>query len=825
MINPQNPTPNDSIVVQGARVHNLQNIHVRIPRNKITVITGLSGSGKSSLAFDTIYAEGQRRYVESLSSYAKHLFGTLEKPDVDLISGLVPAIAIDQKNTTRSPRSTVGTMSEIYDYLRLLFTRLGKANCPTCLAELKKIILPESNKPGLNCLNCQKNFPELTLGLFSFNNPQGACHECRGLGQRSELDLERILPNPRLTLEEGAIRPWVRLSNNGQGIEKVLKQIKITTHIPVNAPVGNLTVLQRQTLLFGDGQDFPGIIQIINERYMNTDSAYVRTEIEKYMVKRLCPTCKGQRLKNEALCVRVGGLTINQVAQLTISETLKFFQNLIPTLNQTEQVLAENILREMNLRLQYLTKVGLGYLTLDRGAETLAGGEAQRIRLATQLGSGLTGVLYVLDEPSIGLHPQDINLLIQILKELRDLGNTLIIVEHDEQIIRAADYLIDIGPGAGKEGGQLVAEGKPDDFLVSKNSLTAQYLRGEKMIKIPTKRQVKTSAYLEIIGAKNFNLKDITVKVPLKALICVTGVSGSGKSTLVQDTLAVALAKHYHRALAEPGIHQKITGLENLNKVISVDQSPIGRTPRSNPATYTNVFGAIRDLFVSTELAQKRRISAGHFSFNVRGGRCEVCRGEGSIRHEMHFLPDVYVVCETCRGTRFKQEILDVLYRGRNIAEVLTMTVKTACDFFADQPTIAGKLDVLAAVGLGYLILGQPATTLSGGEAQRIKLATELARHSSGSTLYILDEPTTGLHFEDIALLLRVLQALVDKGNTVLVIEHNLDVIKCADWVIDLGPGGGAMGGQIVAEGTPKQLSKNKASITGKYLSDILGVL
>ncbi|MBI4185656.1 excinuclease ABC subunit UvrA [Candidatus Berkelbacteria bacterium] len=825
------------IVVHGARVHNLKNIHVRIPKQQITVITGLSGSGKSSLAFDTIYAEGQRRYVESLSSYARQLFGTLAKPDVDLIEGLTPAISIDQKSAAQTPRSTVGTMSEIYDYLRLLFARVGTPHCPICrsvLALKESTIVARPNKivkhspkhaqrRALVCGRCDTESDELTLSSFSFNSPVGACPDCHGLGTRWVLDPELILPNPRLTLAEGAVRPWSRLGNQGNTIVKTLRALRAVTGIATDVPVGDLSPSQRETVLYGTGdRTFEGVIPLLERRYHETASTYVRGELERYMVERICQTCHGQRLRPEALAVTVAGKRITDVTELTVEQGLEFFEGLIETLDPTTHVLAQPIVRDVAARLRYLRKVGLQYLTLDRGADTLAGGEAQRIRLATQLGSGLTGVLYVLDEPSIGLHPRDFQTLIETILELRDLGNTVIVVEHDQQMIEAADYLIDIGPGAGIDGGYVVGHGPTADFLKQSTSLTAQYLRGEQQISIPKRRRVGTDRHLILTGATAFNLASVTARIPLGTLTCVTGVSGSGKSTLVRDTLARALAKQYHRAKAQPGAYATLTGLEWIDKVISVDQSPIGRTPRSNPATYTNVFGPIRDLFVNTTLAQHRQYTAGHFSFNVRGGRCEACRGDGQITHEMHFLPDVYVTCETCHGTRYNQVVLDVMVQGKTIADVLAMSITEASEIFANYPLIASKLDVLVAVGLGYLELGQSATTLSGGEAQRIKLATELARQSTGSTFYILDEPTTGLHFDDVKHLLTVLQALVDKGNTVLVIEHNLDVIKSADWVIDMGPDGGSGGGQIVAEGTPEAVARVKDSATGQYLSRLL---
>lgn len=824
------PRPRD-IIVKGARVHNLKDVDVRIPRNKITVVTGLSGSGKSSLAFDTIYAEGQRRYVESLSPYARQFFDAIQKPDVDLIEGLAPAISIDQKSAAQSPRSTVGTMSEIYDYIRLLFARVGTPFCPHCHAGLERVETQSTKKKRtkqarpvreLHCTACNATFPDLTLSSFSFNSPQGACPECHGLGVRWELDAGLVIPNPRLTLAEGAIRPWSRLGQQSAAIEQFIAEFERAAGTTANVPVQSLEPKALKILLHGseDGT-FDGVLAQLDKRYRATESTYVRGEIERYMVERRCAACGGLRLRPEALAVRVAGKTIVEVTAQTIGDAGAFFSSLIDVLGEQRAHIVIPIVRDVEARLSYLVRVGLQYLTLDRSADTLAGGESQRIRLATQLGSGLTGVLYVLDEPSIGLHPKDLDRLIETVLELRDLENTVIVVEHDAQMIAHADHIIDVGPGAGIAGGRIVAQGTPTEFIKSK-SLTAKYLRGDAQIVVPKRRRPTTNGRITIEGATSRNLNDVTTHIPLQTLTCVTGVSGSGKSTLVRDILAKALAKHFHRAKAEPGAHRAIHGLSQLDKVIHVDQSPIGRTPRSNPATYTNVFGYIRDLFAATELAKQRKYDAGHFSFNVKGGRCESCRGEGVIKHEMHFLPDVYVTCEACGGTRYNAPILDVQYEGKTIADVLAMSINEASEFFADQAQISARLSVLVAVGLGYLELGQPATTLSGGEAQRVKLATELARQSTGQTFYILDEPTTGLHFEDVRHLLQVLQALVDKGNTVLVIEHNLDVIKSADWVIDLGPGGGAAGGELVAEGTPESVAKVARSVTGEYLKPLL---
>ncbi|TSC65731.1 MAG: Excinuclease ABC subunit A [Candidatus Berkelbacteria bacterium Gr01-1014_85] len=827
------------ITVSGARVHNLKNITLKIPKNQLTVITGLSGSGKSSLAFDTIYAEGQRRYVESLSSYARQFLGVLEKPDVDFIEGLSPAISIDQKSAARSPRSTVGTMSEIYDYLRLLYAKVGTVFCPVCHSEVKRERKPIRHKNKTTgqtkleyvyqCGQCQHEFPEITMSSFSFNSPSGACPTCHGLGVRLIIDPELVLPNPNLTLDEGAIRPWSRLTSQASWYTKVLNQLSLHHQINLKTPVKELTPEQIKSVLYGvvsnaaesdKANGFEGVIPNLERKYHETDSEYVRTEIGKYMVERTCESCQGQRLRAEVLGITIDGQSIAQVSGLTISEAEAFFAKL--TFAEALGPIVEPLLREIKARLGYLMQVGLDYLTLDRNADTLAGGEAQRIRLATQLGSALTGVLYILDEPSIGLHPRDQDKLINTMKMLRDLGNTVIVVEHDATTMLAADYLIDIGPGAGEFGGRVVAAGTPAQVMANSRSLTGRYLAG--LIKISTdhpKRQ-PGSAKIQVQGATEFNLKNVTVDFPLQTFICVSGVSGSGKSTLVADILARALAKKFHHARVEPGKHRGITGLEHINKVIAIDQSPIGRTPRSNPATYTGVFTPIRQLFAETPLALERQYDEGHFSFNVKGGRCEACRGEGAIKIEMHFLPDIYVNCEECGGTRFNQEVLDVLYKGKNIADILNFSVSQARKFFKDQPAIAEKLAVLDEVGLSYMRLGQVATSLSGGEAQRVKLATELSRHDTGRTLYILDEPTSGLHFADIQKLLEVLQALVDKGNTVLVIEHNLDIIRAADWVIDMGPDGGSGGGQVVAVGTPETIANEPQSLTGRYLKPLL---
>ncbi|MED4301833.1 excinuclease ABC subunit UvrA [Geobacillus stearothermophilus] len=935
----------EKIIVKGARAHNLKNIDVEIPRGKLVVLTGLSGSGKSSLAFDTIYAEGQRRYVESLSAYARQFLGQMEKPDVDAIEGLSPAISIDQKTTSRNPRSTVGTVTEIYDYLRLLFARIGRPICPTHGIEIQSqtieqmvdrlLAYPErtkmqilapivSGKKGTHaktledirkqgyvrvridgemreltedieleknkkhsidvvvdrivikdgiasrladsletalkladgkvvvdvigegellfsekhaCPYCGFSIGELEPRLFSFNSPFGACPDCDGLGVKLEVDLDLVIPNDELTLKEHAIAPWEPQSS--QYYPQLLEAVCRHYGIPMDVPVKELPKEQLAKILYGSGGEpiyfrytndfgqvreqyiaFEGVVRNIERRYRETSSDYIREQMEKYMAEQPCPTCQGYRLKKESLAVLVGGKHIGEVTAMSVTEALAFFDGL--ELTEKEAQIARLILREIRDRLGFLQNVGLDYLTLSRSAGTLSGGEAQRIRLATQIGSRLTGVLYVLDEPSIGLHQRDNDRLIATLKSMRDLGNTLIVVEHDEDTMLAADYLIDIGPGAGIHGGEVVAAGTPEEVMNDPNSLTGQYLSGKKFIPIPAERRRPDGRWLEVVGAREHNLKNVSVNIPLGTFVAVTGVSGSGKSTLVNEVLYKALAQKLNRAKAKPGEHRDIRGLEHLDKVIDIDQSPIGRTPRSNPATYTGVFDDIRDVFASTNEAKVRGYKKGRFSFNVKGGRCEACHGDGIIKIEMHFLPDVYVPCEVCHGKRYNRETLEVTYKGKNIADVLDMTVEDALDFFASIPKIKRKLETLYDVGLGYMKLGQPATTLSGGEAQRVKLAAELHRRSNGRTLYILDEPTTGLHVDDIARLLDVLHRLVDNGDTVLVIEHNLDVIKTADYIIDLGPEGGDRGGQIVAVGTPEEVAEVEGSHTGRYLKPIL---
>ncbi len=939
----------NSIKIVGAREHNLKNISLEIPRDKLVVITGLSGSGKSSLAFDTIYAEGQRRYVESLSSYARQFLGVMEKPDVDSIEGLSPAISIDQKSASRNPRSTVGTITEIYDHLRLLFARVGTIHCPSCgkpvtkqtinqianqiilsTKETRRIailapvvedkkgehkdVLSKITKTGFSrirldgtimevdeaeskemdknkkhnievvvdrlilekdhvdestksrlydslekalsqangkviihdyeckndkfyselfaCPDCGISMPEILPRSFSFNSPHGACKTCQGLGIKQEIDPHLVLPNPKLTISEGAIRPWARNIAHSGWYFRILEKAAEKQGVDLNIPISKLSKDDLNFILFGAGEEsynisgyeakYEGVIPNLERRYKESESDYVKQEIEKYMVVRKCPSCGGARLKKELLGVKIDGKNISEISNQTIEEALSFFNQLPDKLDKEQRQIAILIIKEIKERLKFLINVGLSYLTIDRNAATLAGGEAQRIRLATQIGSGLTGVLYILDEPSIGLHQRDNDRLLQTLKDLRDLGNTVIVVEHDEDTIMNADWVVDIGPGAGEHGGRVICQGKPSDIKDCEESITAQYIFGKKKIEPPKVRRTGNGNYLEIIGATENNLKNINVKIPLNTLTSVTGVSGSGKSTLINDILAKYLSKTFHRARVEPGAFQKILGTEFLNKVIDIDQSPIGKTPRSNTATYTGVFTLIRDLFAATGEAKIRGYKAGRFSFNVKGGRCEKCRGEGVLKIEMHFLPDVYVTCEECKGKRYNKEALEVIYKGKNIAEVLDMTVEESLIFFKNIPSIYQKLQVLFDVGLGYIKLGQPATTLSGGEAQRIKLATELAHRGTGKTLYILDEPTTGLHFEDVKKLIGVLSALVDKGNTVLVIEHNLDVIKSADHLIDLGPEGGDGGGQVIGTGTPEDIAKISASYTGKYLRKIL---
>jgi len=905
----------DFIKIRGAKVHNLKNINIDIPRNKLVVITGISGSGKSSLAFDILYAEGQRRYVESLSTYARQFLGVMDKPDVERIEGISPAIAIDQRKVAHNPRSTVGTITEIYDYLRLLFARIGKPHCPKCkkpisrqtvdqivgrvlklpqkseitilapvnysLEEVKrkgfirvrikgKIYFvdkaPEDNfnleividslildknldrarlidslkialrigkgkvkvnqklfTSNFRCQECGISLPELEPRLFSFNSPYGACLGCMGLGEKLEVDPKLIIPNPNLTIAEGAVRSLARASNKigrRSYLWWQLSDLADRYNFSLDQPVGILPEKILDIILYGN-KDFEGVIPGLERKYHETNSDWTRQEIEQYMVKRQCSQCLGKRLKPEVLAVKVDDKSIDEIVEMPISQAKLLFEKEFSKIGQP-------IVKEILIRLQFLVDVGLDYLTLDRKAATLAGGEGQRIRLATQIGSKLTGVLYVLDEPSIGLHPRDQGKLIGTLKELRDLDNTVVVVEHDPLTIRAADFVVDVGPGAGKRGGRIIFKGTPKQLLKSK-ILTGEYLSGRKRVEVTSeKSKVKTPAfakvstgkqnYLIIEGAQEHNLKNIDVRIPFNKFVCITGVSGSGKSSLMNDILAKALLKKFYHAKQEPGKHKKILGAEFLNKVVLVDQSPIGRTPRSNPATYTGAFSYIRELFSKTREAKVRGYLPGCFSFNVKGGRCEACEGQGQIKVEMYFLPDVYVECKECKGKRYNKEALEIEYKGKNIAEVLEMTVEEALGFFKNIPGLSRKLKTLDEVGLSYIQLGQPAISLSGGEAQRVKLATELSRKSFGKTLYILDEPTTGLHPDDIKKLLKVLRELVNKGNTVLCCEHNLDIVRNAQWCIDLGPEGGDEGGYIVAEGVPLEITKTKKSYTGKYL-------
>ena len=941
-------TQNKTIKIQGARVHNLKNVDIELPRDKFIVMTGLSGSGKSSLAFDTIYAEGQRRYMESLSSYARMFLGQMDKPDVDYIEGLSPAVSIDQKTTSRNPRSTVGTVTEIYDYLRLLFARVGTPHCPKCgkpisqqtveqmvdqvlsypertkiqimspiargkkgeyqktfeqlkksgyvrvrvdgeMRELEEEISLEKNKKhnievvidrivlkdgiagrladsietalklsdglvlidvmeheelllssNFACIDCGISVGEINPRMFSFNNPYGACPACDGLGSKMEIDINLVVPDDSLSVLGGALAPWSKggISNY---YAKLLSALAEKRNIDLNLPWRDMPEAHKEIVLYGAPDErlhfeyvnlfgetkthtgkYEGVVPNLERRYRESTSDWVREDIEVYMTETKCVVCKGKRLKPEVLAVKLNGYNIAQVTDMTILEAAEFFENLV--LSERQMIIGRQVLKEIKARLNFLVNVGLDYLTLSRAAGTLSGGEAQRIRLATQIGSGLVGVLYVLDEPSIGLHQRDNARLIESLNHLRDLGNTLIVVEHDEDTMYAADYIVDIGPGAGEEGGQIVAVGTIDEIKAHPDSITGQYLSGRKEIPIPPARRMPSEdRWLTVYGAEENNLKKIDVKIPLGVFTCVTGVSGSGKSSLINEILFKSLTRSlYKNAKIHPGKHDRIEGLEHIDKVINIDQSPIGRTPRSNPATYTGVFDAIRELFAQTQDAKMRGYKAGRFSFNVKGGRCEACSGDGIIKIEMHFLSDVYVPCEVCKGKRYNRETLDVYYKGKNIADVLDMTVNQAVEFFENIPKIHRKLKTLQDVGLGYIRLGQPATTLSGGEAQRVKLATELSRKSTGKTLYILDEPTTGLHIADIHKLLEVLNRLVTDGDSVLVIEHNMDVIKSADYIIDLGPEGGKGGGRIVATGTPEEVVKVKKSYTGQFLKAFL---
>ncbi|MBI4832601.1 MAG: excinuclease ABC subunit UvrA [Candidatus Lindowbacteria bacterium] len=941
------------IVIRGAKEHNLKNLDLRIPRDRLVVITGLSGSGKSSLAFDTIYAEGQRRYVESLSAYARQFLEQMQKPDVEHIEGLSPAISIEQKSAGKNPRSTVGTITEIYDYLRVLFARIGSPHCYKCgkaissqtAQEITDQIasLPEGtrltllaplvrgrkgeyrhifenirkegyvrvrvdgkihdvneeiklakrkahdvdvvvdrlvSKPGaltrlndsvetclrlgkgimrlqyeppaeklrkpieqifserLACIECGISYAELEPRMFSFNSPHGACTTCSGLGANLEIDPGMIVPDPSKSLREGAIEPWETTQKTSRYFGQVLEQVSRHFGIKTDIPFKSLDARDQRILLYGSNSEeikftlshgrnkymfqkaFEGVIPNLERRYKETDSAAIREMVEAYMRPRPCSACGGSRLKPESLAVRIGGKNIAELTALSVSDARGFLRKL--KLSRTQTLIAGRILKEIGERLDFMLDVGLDYLTLDRAAGTLAGGEAQRIRLATQVGSGLVGVLYILDEPSIGLHQRDNHRLLQTLLRLRDMGNTVIVVEHDEATIRSADYVIDLGPGAGAHGGDVVVTGAPQDIMACETSLTCKYLSGKLKIEVPGLRRMSNGQSLTLAGARHNNLKNIRVDFPLGLFICVTGVSGSGKSSLVDETLYPAIAKKFYRAKLEPGAYSDLLGLEHIDKVIDIDQSPIGRTPRSNPATYTGVFTHIRDLFAKVPDSKVRGYRPGRFSFNVKGGRCEACAGDGLIKIEMHFLPDVYVTCEACGGLRYNRETLAIKYKGKSIAEVLDMTVETALEFFEGIPAIKQKLKTLFDVGLGYIKLGQSSTTLSGGEAQRIKLSTELSRRDTGRTVYILDEPTTGLHFDDIKRLLAILGRLVDAGNTVIVIEHNLDVIKTADYLIDLGPEGGDAGGYVIATGTPEDVAQSKESFTGQYLRPIL---
>jgi excinuclease ABC subunit A len=955
------------ISIRGARVHNLKNVSLTLPKNKMIVVTGLSGSGKSSLAFDTIHAEGQRRYMESLSSYARQFLELQDKPDVDEISGLSPTVAIDQKSSSHNPRSTVGTVTEIYDFLRLLFSRAGRAHCPICnrpvveqsareiaqkiLAQAQKTDLillapmvraqkgehkvvlqaaqnagyhevrfdgtiadvdelirvrPDKTKPhtvevvvakietktnmvleslleivqqalelgnglvtvldertldetlysqSLFCAYDNLSLPTLEPRLFSFNSPHGACQACTGLGTKLVLEPDLVIPNKRLTIAQGAIKPWTRIAGNQTSHLKLLESVGAAHGFSLNEEVAKLSKKAVDVILYGTGeqtydvegkqQAFEGVLAMLEDKHRETDSEYVQKEIETYMRVLTCPICQGKRLRQEALLVTVADKGVADIVQLSLEDAFAWFDSLgtgprkakpskimrvatddkpdVKGFTGRERLVVDQITNEVKRRLVNLMDVGLGYLTLDRSAMSLSGGEAQRVRLAAQLGSELSGVIYILDEPSIGLHQRDNDKLINTMKRLRDVGNTVIVVEHDQAVMEAADYVVDVGPGAGEYGGEILAAGTLADIKRNKESLTGAYLMGRRALEKPKTRRKGNGKSLTVKGASEFNLKDVDFRIPLGVFTCVTGVSGSGKSTLVLDILGRALSAHFYGAKDLPGAHKKIDGIDHLDKVVSVDQSPIGRTPRSNPATYTGVFTAIRDLFAEIPEAKMRAFDAGKFSFNVKGGgRCEACSGDGYVQISMQFLPDVYVECTECHGKRYNQEALEIHWRGKTIADVLDMTVEEARRFFVDQPLIYEKLSVLHEVGLGYVKLGQPATTLSGGEAQRVKLSTELSRRATGRTLYILDEPTTGLHFEDIKRLLGVLSALVDKGNSVLVIEHNLDVIKTADWVIDMGPDGGNKGGEITAEGTPEQVAKSKKSLTAKYLKDVV---
>ncbi|MDD3711122.1 MAG: excinuclease ABC subunit UvrA [Patescibacteria group bacterium] len=818
---------NNLIKIRGARVNNLKNIDLEIPRDKFVVVTGLSGSGKSSLVFDLIYAESQRRYVESLSSYARQFIGLMDKPDVDLIEGLIPAISIDQRSAGNNPRSTVGTVSEIYDYFRLLFAKLGDVYCPDCGAKMsrKKIAFKNNSKKDLRffCPKCSRERADLKAIDFSFNSSQGACPSCGGLGVKMEVDPIAVL-NMNLNISQGAIKPWLHYNfDNQNNLIKELEKLAYRHKFDFSSPLKKLSKKEINLILHGD-QFYPGVLQGLRDKYQETDSNYIRQKINQYMKTVECPDCRGQRLKKEILDIKFQGLSIYDLSNKNIEELRNFFKKdgkNFKLLNE-QRTIFDSISKEIILRAESILNVGLAYLSISRPATTLSGGESQRLRLAHQISSNLVGLLYVLDEPSIGLHPKDNENLIATLRNLNDKGNGIVVIEHDTKMMLSSDYIIDVGPRAGEHGGEIIFSGSLEKFRKDNKSLTAQYLFGDKSIVAPHHYRKNNGKFIKIMGASENNLKNINVDIPLENLVVISGVSGSGKSTLMIDILAKALNKKFYRAKEEPGQHQSISGSEWIDKIIDIDQSPIGKTPRSNPATYTGVFSYIRDLLASLPEASRKGLKPRHFSFNLKGGRCEKCQGDGLLKVEMQFLPDVYVKCDECGGQRYQSEVLAIKYNNKNIFEILEMTIEEALKFFNDEKNIKAKLEVLNSIGLGYIKLGQSATTLSGGESQRIKLAYELSRPSTGKTLYILDEPTTGLHFEDVKNLLKVLHGLVDKGNTVLVIEHNLDIIKSADWIIDLGPEGGNKGGEIVASGTPRDIIKSKKSYTGRYLKELI---